>query len=249
MLEQQINAQNELMRQPQSVDVELISTAKLREKLPNILRADVPITYSCLGTKYEKGKPVGVKDISTIQEPSVIFESGAGPCSIVIAYDDASCKIIHIAQYKKFLDEHPLVADETEKVLEIDRAELHKLKEFISQLGPNFRVLVTATNVSQDLQEVVISDIATELKVDTDRMAEILPQSEAIPNQPDSKAGITKDQIHSAVYIPKIFSTDSRGKIFIVGDTEEDLRNERNKKDVQWLFAVFKGQDLLNLTG
>lgn len=246
MPEQQINAQNEIMRQPQSVDVELISTAKLREKLPNILRADVPITYSCSGIKYEKGKSVGVKDRSAIQEPSVIFESGASPCSIVIAYDDASCKIIHISQYEKFLDEHPLRAEETEKVLEIDRAELQELKEFISQLGPNFRVLVTATNVSQDIQEAVFSDIAAELKIDTARMTEILLQSEAIPNQPDSKAGITKDQIHSAVYIPKIFSQDSRGKIFIIGDTEEELKNE---KDVQWLFTVFKGQDLLNLTG
>jgi len=242
MTEQQTDVQNEISRPPENVDIELISTAKFREQLSGILRRDVPITYSHSGIKYEMGHSVGVKGNSTSEEPAVLFESGASPCSIVIAYDDANCKIIHISQYEKFLNKQPVKSKDVEKTLELNRNSLQELKEFISLLGANYRVVVTATNVSQELQEAVLSDITAELGVEGARMVELLLESEPIPNQPYPKIGITKDQIHTAIYIPRGYTHDSRSKIFIIGDTEDDLRNEENAR---WLITeAFKKQSI-----
>lgn len=234
MIEKRTDAQNEIPHSQGKVDIELMSTAKFREQLPSILRTDIPVVYSHSGIRYEGGRSVDIKDSSVFGEPAVLLESGASPCSIVIAYDDANCKIIHISQYEKFLGKHPVGMREVKKALKINHDSLRGLGEFIALLGDNYRVVVTATNVTQELRETVVLDIAAELGIGDDRMVGVMLQSEPILNQPYPEVGLSRDQIHTVIYIPREFTQDSRSKIFIIGDEEGDLRNEENAR---WLLT------------
>lgn len=220
--EQALLKLEEIRKDIETTDIGVVSTTQLREIVINILRDDVDLAYVHSGLLYKNRQIIGTKESSTPDDPAIIMESGACPCSIVIAYDDlGNCKIIHIAHYTKFMGNLDQTTNQQNDLA------LAELKSFIDKT-PACRLLLTSTNIAPNLREEVFLDIVMQLKIDEAVVTRVFLDSKPIAGQKFPSLGITEDLIHTVVFIPKNFTKDKRNKLYIIGDTEEDLRDEAN---------------------
>jgi len=213
----QADLNKEKLRKSQT-DIEVVTTAKISNRLPQIIKSDIEIPFIRSGILYKNGVTEAAKDYSKPADPAIILVNGAGPCTLLVAHDtDGSTMIVHTTHYLS-LGEAP----EEKDIARNDEA-LEDLRQFRKGLSSESRVLITATNVRPSIRNEIVADIVDKLALDVDLVTQVFLDSEPLLDQPDPEIGLTKDLISAIMFVPKELSADSRNKIFIISDTEEDL--------------------------
>lgn len=212
--------------QTNDTHVQVVTTRELREILATQLKQAISIPYIKQSILYFKGEVITAQKESTKAEPAAIFESGAGPCSLVVAYDThGQAKVLHLTQFNAILNGNPSSIDDNNQ-------QLLELRSFMTTNMDRSEVLVTATNVSDKLRTKIVASIATALGLKPENISQIFLKSKPLQYLQSSLLGLKEDLIHSVLFIPYHYTQTNKNILYIIGDSHQNLFNI---EDVMWL--------------
>lgn len=152
----------------------------------------------------------------------IVGTKGAGPCTLAVTYDNrGNCAVAHLLAFKPFMDE-----PEDESITQ----EITSMNAFIrNHINTRGRMLITGTNIIPEIRSRIIESLKQRLNWTKD-----ISMLFVNPKEPGPLYSTT---IHSLFFFPKTVTTDSKNKLYLIGNGPNLSQEEDN--DLRWMVGSF----------
>ncbi|MBL7078555.1 hypothetical protein ISS42_02770 [Candidatus Shapirobacteria bacterium] len=200
-----------------NTDILLMGPQQFNDEFLSLIVKDTNVFFDkYYGSRDKEGLRYSHVIVTATTSPQIICSTGAGPCTLSIAYDKmGNAGIVHIAHFSSLDEQDP----EREDRVRISQQAYQSLSRFVQAnlLEPR-RLLLTATDLPEPLRsEVLASLLKLTAGFEEKEVFYILAQDWASLSQNDLKRD--RNDIHTIVFVPAVFSRSGRNIILLVGST------------------------------
>jgi len=219
-------------QEQRNLDLYLMDSTEFRKQFVGQISKDAEVFLSPLGNwEDEQGRKYEDINFTTAEHPQIIFDSGAIPCTLAVAFDEqGNVGISHATYYEGFQDGAGQPYEDAEHII-------NSLNTFSKDhLTGKKHLLLSGTNIGPRLRNPVTEAITTQM--DAFEASEIQTLfTDEYPDDPPGSITFTESNISGVYVIPKALSENGKNKIFFVGDTDRTPT-----ADIKW-----RNVDLLRL--